>query len=224
MRARPTALTAAALAATAALTLSACGGGSGDGDSTISPTPPATTASTAPPTTAATPAGEPLTIDPALTLPADLKLNFDWQQPSDHTQAIALVTAANFMQSVIHGVVKQNPKDSGLVTYSAGDARTFGTDYVQQYIDHKWTVTGTDHYYDPKVDVTSSKASAQVTFCENQSKIFSKDIKTGKVFTTPESDSSYVSYAIVVAKLPLPTELWQAESITVKEKALECKQ
>ena len=222
----PTAVTAAVLTATAVLVLTACGGGdSGDssGSDKISGAPAATTA---PPVTtpAAAPIGAPPQIDPALKLPADLKLTFGWSTPADHAQAMALVTSADFIQAIDHGVVKQSVQGSSLTQYASGAALDYANRYIQQYIDHGWSLTGTDRYYDPKVKLTAGGTAAQVTVCEDQSKIFGKVIKTGKVLTTPVDDSSYLSYSIVVARLPTPTELWQAQSITVKEKALECKQ
>lgn len=221
MRGR-TAVTAATLA-TAAVLLTACGGG-GSGDSDKISSPPSTTAAPSSSATAtSTATGAPTKIDPSLALPADLRLNFDWAAPTDHAQAIALATAANFIQSMDHAVVKQSTKDAGLATYSSGKARSFATTFVQDYITHRWTLTGTDHFYRPKVTLGANKTYGEVTFCDNQSKVYGKEIKTGKVLTTPEDDSSYVSYSVVVAKLQLPTEVWQAQSITVKEKALQCK-
>lgn len=222
MRVR-TALSAAALATTAALTMTACGGGSGGGNDKI-PTTPSTSTTTAAAPTTAPPSGAALKIDPALKLPADLTVTFDWTLPSDHNQAVALVASADFIQAMTHAVVKQNTSDPVLAAYSAGDALSFGKSYVQQYVSHGWTLTGTDRYYSPKVQLSSAKSSAQVTFCEDQSKVFGKVISTGKILTTTPSDSSYVSYTITVSKLPVRTELWQAQSITVKEKALQCKQ
>lgn len=137
---------------------------------------------------------------------------------------MALTAAANFIQAMNHAVVKQTTEDPGLTTYAAGDALAFGRSYVQQYVSHSWTLTGADRFYGPKVEISSDKASGQVTFCENQSKVYGKEVKTGKVLTTQESDNSYVSYEIVLAKLPTQTEVWQAQSITVKEKASQCKQ
>ncbi len=222
MRAR-TAVTAAALAAASALILTACGGGSGGDDKITSS--PSTAASSASPSASPSPAGgASLKIDPALSLPADLKMQFDFKLPANHSESLALTTSADFMQAMNHAVVKQSTKDPSLAVYSAGDALAFGKSYVQQYVTHGWTLTGTDLFYTPKVTLSTGKSAAQVTFCENQGKVYGKVIKTGKVLTTPEDDNSYVSYTVSVARLPTPTEVWQAQSITVKEKALQCKQ
>jgi hypothetical protein len=223
MRAR-TAATTGALAAAAALLLAACGGGS-DGSDPISThrTAPATS----PPTASApvTPAGgRPLTVDPSLALPADLKLTFDWTLPADRTQAAVLTAGANYMQSLVHGVVRQSTAKSGLRTYAAGQAYTYATQYVQLHVDARKTLTGTDRYYRPVVEVAANKAAAQVTFCENQSKLYSKDVATRKIDVTGENNDSYLSYRLVLALFRPGTDLWQAQSVTVKERALQCEQ
>ncbi|MEE4543182.1 hypothetical protein V2S66_14535 [Streptomyces sp. V4-01] len=224
MRAR-TAVTTAALAATAALVLTACGGGGGSGDSDkIASSPTATTPSAAP-TTAATPTGgAPLRIDPSLALPADLKVSFDFPAPADRTESVALSASANFMQSMMFAVVKQNASTSGLHTYGSGKAYTYAQQYVQNHIAAKKSLTGTDLFYRPVVKLQSNKSVAEVTFCENQSHLYSKEIRTGKVHTTAPSDEDYTSYDIVLTKAPTQAEWWQAQSVDYKERALECKQ
>ncbi|MCM2426324.1 hypothetical protein [Streptomyces sp. RKAG337] len=218
----PTALTAAALATASALLLTACGGGGSDDKSDGIPGV-ATTASAAPTTTAAA-TGAPTTIDPSLALPADLKLNFDWATPADHTQAVVLTTTANFMQSLVHGVTQQSYAKSGLATYATDAALAYGKSYVKTRVDLKRTLTGTDHYYRPEITIASNKTSAEVTFCENQAKLFSKEIPTGKVHVNSESARSYAFYDIVLTKFRPNVDLWQARSIVVKESALQCKQ
>jgi hypothetical protein len=220
MRVR-TAVSAAALAAAAALTLTACGGGSGDGNDKISGAPTTTAAPTA---TASPPKVKALTIDPAFKLPAGLNLTFDWTRPADPTKAAALTAAANFMQSMAYGVVKQSATTSGLGTYATGGAHTYATQYVQNHIDAEHTLTGTDLMYRPVVKVAANKGAAEVTFCEDQAKLYSKEIPTGKVNVTTPSDDDYTSYDIVVVKAQTRAQWWQAQSVNYKERAVECKQ
>ncbi|MET9220558.1 hypothetical protein ABZX65_17555 [Streptomyces sp. NPDC003300] len=224
MRAR-SAFPVAALAATAALTLSACGGGSGGGDSKISPTTAPSATATATATSAQpTATGGVLTVDPALALPADLKLDFDWRLPADDAEAGVLTASADFMQSMTHGVVEQSVKGGALNTYAEGDAYSYAKQYVQMHIDAKKTVTGTDRFFRPAVKLLAKNSAAEVTFCEDQSKLFSKEIGTGKVHVTGADDRNYVSYQLVLSLFRPGTQLWRAQSITTKERALECKQ
>ncbi|MCL2734259.1 MAG: hypothetical protein FWE15_30120 [Actinomycetia bacterium] len=220
---RATPALATALAAVAALVLSACGSGSGGSD-TIDKGSPETTATTASASPSAAPTGPPPKVDALLALPADLKVVFDFGTPADHTQAAALTGAADFIQAISHAVVKQNAHDPLLSAYGAGDALAYARNYVQQNVQRKLTLTGTDRYYRPKVTASKGGGAVEVTLCNNQAKLYSKETATGKVHITPADDASYSLFDIVMVKLPSGKELWQAHSITVKGKALECEQ
>ncbi|BBA99935.1 hypothetical protein RVR_6774 [Actinacidiphila reveromycinica] len=222
MRVR-TAATATALAAAAALTLTACGGGSGSGDDKISAAP-STSAATPAPSTAPSGNGTALKIDPALALPADLKAQFSWTAPKNADEAAALSGAANFIQAIDHAVVQQNKSDPGLIGYAADDALAYAQNYVQQNVDQKLTMTGTDRYYGPTFTLGSGGGSVEVKLCNDQSKLYSKEVVGGKVHVTGASDRNYVSWDIVMVKLPTAQAVWQAHAVTVKEKALQCKQ
>jgi hypothetical protein len=223
MRAR-TALSAAALAVTAAFTLSACGGGSGTDGNKIPTTPPAKpSAPTSTPSASAASATGPVTVDPGLKLPAGLRLVFDFTAPTDHTQAVVLTTTANFMQSMVHAVAGQNPKDGTLYGYATGGALTYAQTYVKNHVALKRTLTGTDHFYRPVVKIVSPGV-AQVAFCENDTKLYSKDLATGKVNYSAGGEDSYTSYAITLSKAPTKTERWQAQSVTYQERAAQCQQ
>jgi hypothetical protein len=223
MRATSAALAALLTAATAA-GVTACGG-SGGGSDTIdggsSPTPTAASVSATTPEAAK---GAPPRIDPALALPADLKVVFDWSTPAGHTQAAALTDAADFIQAITHAVVKQDRNDVLLRAYAAHDALAYAQNYVQQNVQRGLTLTGTDRYYRPAVKVGTGGETVEITLCNDQGRLFSKETATGKVHTSPPDDASYSVFDIVMARLPTSTELWQANSITVKGKALECEQ
>lgn len=223
MRAR-TAVTAAALATAAALVLTACGGGSG-GDDKITSSPSTATTSASPSAPAGPADSASLRIDPSLALPADVKVAFQWTTPKDPTRAAALSGAANFVQAIDHAVVKQNKNDPGLRGYAADDALAYARNFVQENVDAKVTLSGTDRYYEPVFDTgTAGTQSVRIKLCNDQSKLYSKDIATGKVEVTGPSDRNYVLYDIVMVKLPAAKDLWQARGITVKEKSLQCKQ
>jgi hypothetical protein len=216
-------VTTAALAATAAITLTACGGGGGTtgGSDKIASSP--TVSATAAPTTTAPAAGAPLKIDPSLALPGDLKVTFTWSTPADPVQAAALSAAANYIQAIDHAIVKQNKNDPPLRAFSADDALAYAQSFVQENVADKLTVTGTDSYYQPVLSTESGGSSVDVKLCNDQSKAFSKEVATGKVHVTPVDDRSYVLYDIVMVKLPTARALWQAHAVTVKEKSLQCK-
>jgi hypothetical protein len=226
------AVTVCALAVVAAGALAACGG-SGSGDSaTISP---AATGGTSAATTTAAPTsapgsqpGAPLKLDPAVALPEDVKVVFDWTMPKDPVQNAALTAAANYLQSIDHAVVKQTAQDPPLLAHASGDALAYARDFVQRNVDGKLTLSGTDRFYRPVFGNGSSakggsKSPVEIRLCDNQSKIYSKDVVGGKVHVTGESDRSYVLFDILVVELPVAHPYWQAQGITVKEGSLQCK-
>lgn len=224
MRAR-TAVTAAALATAAALTLTACGGGGGsdkiDGNgSTQSPSASASSSATASPT------APPVTSDPNLALPKDLKLVFDWKQPADHNEAAALGNAANFMRAIAHGIVHRAPKDQLIGQYAqvGSGAMSYAGKQVQQAVSGGWTETGTDRYYRPTVKLGSQANGATVSFCDFQGKVYGKDLRTGKLLGTTVSANSYVYFTILMAKFPTGADLWQAVTVDVKAKATQCEE
>ncbi|MFG1809362.1 hypothetical protein [Streptomyces sp. NPDC049040] len=224
------AIPAFATTVVAAVVLSACGGGSGDGGSeTIPPAAPTTAAATtAPSGTPGSRTGAPLTLDPAVALPADVKVVFDWTMPEDPAQHAALTAAANYLQSIDHAVVRQNAQDPPLHAYAAGDALAYAGDFVQRNIEAKLTLSGTDRFYRPvfgngAAGTGGSKGSVEIRLCDDQSKIYSKDVVGGKVHVTAESDKSYVLFDIVLVELPTAHPYWQAQGITVKEGFLQCK-
>lgn len=221
MRARTSAGAAAVLAVTAAVALAGCGGGGSSSDKIPSGPP---SSSPAPPSSAAPSGGAPLKLDPALKLPADVTLTFDWQTPADRTKAAVLTATANYMQAMTHAVVKQSASGSSLGNYATGQAFTYAEDYVQRHIDAKLTVTGTDRYYRPVVKVTTGKPTAVVTLCENQGKLYSKEISTGKTDVTPQDADSFVSYDIALTEFRPGSGLWRASAITVKGRAAQCQQ
>lgn len=225
------ALTACALAvvsAAAAVGTSGCGSSGSDDDkiATAESSTPAASAS-ASPTASAGKAGAPLRIDPAVAMPADVKVVFDWTMPADTAQNAALTAAANYLQAVDHAVVKQNLKDPPLYAHSANTALAHGKDFVQANISGKLTLSGTDRFYRPAFAEGSGGARATsvgITLCEDQSKLYSKEIATGKVRVTGDDPRNYLSYSLVVVKVATAHPFWQVQGLAVTEGAKQCMQ
>lgn len=230
-RAAVTAFTATVVAAGA---LSACGSGSGSGGPATIPPASRTgatsgTGTAAPTSTAGSQQGAPLKLDPAVALPKDVTVVFDWTMPKDPVQNAALNATADFLQSIDHAIVRQTTQDPPLHAHAGGDALSYAVDFVQRNVASGLTLTGTDRFFRPVFDngkaaKGSSRTSVEIRLCDNQSRIFSKETATGKVHVTGESDRNYVLFDIVVVKLPAAHSYWQAQGITVKEGALQCKQ
>ncbi|MBU6531930.1 hypothetical protein ACFUIW_24045 [Streptomyces sp. NPDC057245] len=201
--------TAATLTATAALLLTACGSG-GDTEGASGPS-----SSPSPPRAADV-------NRPDVGLPEDLKLVFDFEEPSDADSAAALDDAANYIRALNHGITEQDPKDPAYGFYSAAGAARYAESQIQEYVDGGWTLTGEDRYYQAGTSPAGEGESIVVTFCEDQSRAYGKEVTTGKVHRTEESLASYQKFSLLMAPQE-DSPVWRAQQITVEGKAAACR-
>ncbi|MET7935964.1 hypothetical protein [Streptomyces sp. NPDC005322] len=219
MRRRAT--SALAAAAAAALLLAGCGGGDDkkDGDKIAGAQKGGASAS-------ATPSKEASGDDkgPEMTFPNDFKMVLDWERPSDAKQAAALDDAVNYVRGIRYGIVKQDAESAAYKYYStpSGNTQPYAKDQIEQHIKGGWTLYGTDRYTQPKVRVSDDDKRSSVTFCRDQSKMYGKEVKSGKILRTKASDKDYSFYEVVMELVP-KSELWQATSIEVQGEAKQCK-
>ncbi|WP_326721318.1 hypothetical protein OHT59_19640 [Streptomyces sp. NBC_00243] len=215
---------AAAFAATAALLLTACGSGddgSKDSDKIAGADTGGTKTSTSP-----SPSAEADTLDrPTMTFPSDFTMVFDRTEPSEAKEAAVLNDAENFVRAINYGVVQQDAEDAAYKFYSdpRGTAQAYAKKQIQQYIDGGWTVTGTQRYTQGKVDMASGGERASVSFCDDDSKFYGKEVKSGKVLKTEPSDKDYYFFEIVMTTSKDAEGLWTAEAVQVQKEATQCK-
>lgn len=211
-------MTAATLAATAALLLTACGGG--DEDASPDDIKGAGTSSSSPSASASGPAD----VDrPDVSLPSDLKLAFDFERPSDADHAAALADAANYIRALDHGIAQQDPNDPAYRFYSTGGAEKYAKSQIEAWVKDGWTVTGDDRYFDADLEPVGEGKSVLVSFCRNQAKFFSKKVATGKVNYTEENLDSYQRFSLLMSPSEASAEVWQARQIEVQGRVKECK-
>ncbi|MFE1286647.1 hypothetical protein [Streptomyces sp. NPDC058751] len=181
---------ATAFAATTALLLTACGGGD-DSPKANDKIPGADTTTTAPasPTTSA-PAD---TERPDITLPGDVKDEFEGWKTGDATKDTILADAGRAQTATNYAIIKGTPDTPGLAFYYKSKALTSSAKWVQKWLDAGITYTGTTRYYSPKVEIFDSK-SAGVSYCADETKAYNKDRKTGKVDRTSAGNDAYVLY------------------------------
>ncbi|MFE0880090.1 hypothetical protein ACFW4X_35260 [Streptomyces smyrnaeus] len=224
---RPAVSLAAATAA-AALLLAGCGGGD-DGDSKSDKIEGADSSkdkSPSPKKNEGTQEKEPDFRTSDIELPDDVKLVFDWDQPSDPDKAAALDGAADYMRALLHGTVKQDPKDPVLAKHVVPlqTAQEFATTVIKMDVKDGVTATGEERYYRENVGEVVDGKLAEVAFCVDQSKIFDRKIKSGKVLHTEESASSYMRYTLVMQKSDKKGLHWKARTFEFEGKAVEqCK-
>ncbi|MGW3131667.1 hypothetical protein [Streptomyces sp. NPDC001123] len=185
-------LTSATAGLSAALLLAGCGGGSTSGGK-------GTDAKAAVPASAGASASPAADGRPKITLPADDILTFTPEQDSDPVKDAILKDNAEFVRALDAAVVAQNPRLPALEYYTEGEGAVAAQEWVQSFKKAGWTVTGTVRYTDRQVSV-ESKDRASLTYCGDESKGYTKVIKTGVIEHTKVTKNSYVAYGAQVQK------------------------
>ncbi|MEU6255298.1 hypothetical protein [Streptomyces sp. NPDC047043] len=155
-------------------------------------------------------------------MPKDLNLVFDFDQPSDPKHAAALADAQNYVKAMFHGITAQDPNDPAYQFYSDGQASQYVKSQIQTWTKGNWAPTGTDKYYDAETTTLSGGKRVLVTFCENQAKAYSKEIKTGKVLRGEESLNSYSKHRLLMSPASGSSQVWKVHVNEVIGKAKEC--
>ncbi|MFI9827013.1 hypothetical protein ACIHIX_04950 [Streptomyces sp. NPDC051913] len=214
---------AAALVASAALLLTACGGedDGSKGNDKIAGADQGSATPSASASASGAPAGDkPDGVD--VSLPKDLTMVFDWDKPKDKNEAAAMDDAANFLRAIYRGIDKQTTKDAALTTYATGDGLHYGEVQINAWIKGGWTATGTERHYEATTRSASSGSSVEVAFCVDSTKFYGKEIKTGKVLKTEPSIKDFDYFKIIMTKFPTAEGLWQASKVYVQTKAAKC--
>ncbi|MFI8220139.1 hypothetical protein [Streptomyces sp. NPDC085932] len=214
---RPARLATAALTASAALLLTACGSGGGDGASSdkIAGADTAETPS-ASPSGSATADG----IDrPEIKLPSDMKLVFEGRRTGDAAKDAILAdnerTVSTVWQAMAHGDVKK----SGMAFYYTDDALAGVYQYAKGAIAKRTSWAGTLRYYDRQVTVFDKK-SAALTYCVDESGADLKDRETNKLRGTKTTSDSYVYYNLGLKKNA--DGVWQTWDLTEDRGSQKC--
>lgn len=188
MRTRTTAA-AAALTTAVALLLTGCGGSESE-DSGKDKIAGADTGASASPTPTATDDG----IDrPQVSLPEGDTLVFAPETTGDAKTDAVLKDNAEYLRSIDEAIGKQDPKSEAVAFYSKDSAYIGSVEWISGFVKDGVTVTGTVRYFDRKVTF-SEDGSAGLVYCADESKGYTKDVKTGKVNATEATKDSYVLY------------------------------
>lgn len=216
---------AAALAATAALLLTACG--SGDDKASDNDKIAGADQGSATPTESASASGAPAEdkpdgVDVSLPKGMDLTMVFDWDKPKDKNQAAAMEDTANFLRAIYRGIDKRTTNDAAVVAYSTGDGLHYAKTQINAWIKGGWTATGTERHYDVSTRSATNGQAVEVAFCVDSSKFYGKEIKTGKVLKTEPSLADFDYFKIIMVESPTADSLWQASKVYVETKAAKC--
>ncbi|MBB6076146.1 hypothetical protein [Streptomyces paradoxus] len=214
---------AAALTATAALLLTACGSGddkSGDNDKIAGAGQAAETPKESASASQAPAGDKPDGVD--LSLPSDMDLVFDWDKPKDKNEAAAMDDAANFVRAIYHGVYKRTSDGAAVTAYSTGEGLHYAKTQIDSRVDGGWTATGTRRHYQATTRSAPNGKSVEVAFCVDSSKFYGKEVKTKKILKSEPSIADFDYFKIVMVKFPTDQGLWQASKVFVEAKAAKC--
>ncbi|MGW4729943.1 hypothetical protein ACWEQC_12325 [Streptomyces shenzhenensis] len=213
MKRRPLPI-AAALAAAAAFLLTACGSSddSKDNDKIAGAETSGTTAS-------ASPSASGSADRPEITLPDDLKDTFEGWKTGDATEDAVLADVAQRVDATNYAITQGDVDLPALSFYYSGTALADAKDWVQSIAKDGYSITGTNRYYNAKIEVFDS-ASAGVVYCEDQGKAYAKDRKTNKVHKTEVTNESYVLYSTRVEKNE--QGVWQTTKLTSQRGHKSC--
>ncbi|MEV0257664.1 hypothetical protein AB0H82_25825 [Streptomyces sp. NPDC050732] len=209
----------AALAATAALLLTACGSGDDDKpkaedriagadqgskkDKSASPAPSTGTEATR----------------PDMKLPQDVTETFVGWKTGDSLKDAVLADAGRAQTAVTYAVTQGDANEPALGFYQDGQALVGSARWVKSIVDSGSTFSGNVRYFAPKVSMLD-KGSAAVVYCSDESKAFNKNRKTKKVTKTPASDQSYVTYSTRLDKNE--QGVWQTTRLESKRGDATC--
>jgi hypothetical protein len=207
---------ATALAATAALLLTACGSGDDDSKANdkIAGADTGDSASASPSASPSQASGR-----PKISLTSDNKITFKPEQVGDSAKDAILTDNAEFVRALNAAIIAQNPRLPALEYYTEGEAAAAAEQWVESFKKAGLTVTGTVRYFDRQVTIESDK-TASLTYCGDESEGFTKVIKTNKVEKTKPDKDSYVSYGLKVQKNA--KGIWETVKIASVRGAAKC--
>lgn len=210
-----------ALATATALLLTACGGESSEADEKI----PGAGESSAEASASPSEKGEAKEgFDrPELKFPSDVEFKFGWQKPSGAKEAAVLKDTEEYLKSIIHGITKQDPADSAHKFYAVplSQAATYAEDQIKRAKEAGNTVSGVQQFPSAQVKLSGTR-TASVTYCQDESKFYSKTVKEGKVKVTEPSNNSYYSFTLVLEAPSAGEGPWRAKAISGKQGVAEC--
>ncbi|MEU0968433.1 hypothetical protein ABZ357_24445 [Streptomyces sp. NPDC005917] len=211
-------LTTATAGVTAALLLAGCGGGDGGDSKSNDKIAGADTGAS----TSASPSASASTASdgrPKLDMPSDLSYSFDWAQTGNADKDAVLADSEQSIKAVDLAIVHQDALDKAYLYYYEGEAAAGTQKFIQNYVDHKASITGAYRFYSPDVAV-SKDGTASFSYCEDQGKAFVKYLKTNEIRKTKVTAKSYVAYH---ASLKKNTKgVWVVEKIISQIGSAEC--
>jgi hypothetical protein len=206
---RPARLVTAALTASAALLLTACGSGRSDDSSSDKIKGADTGANSSPSATASASDVK----RPEITLPKSFQVTFSgWTNSDPKLQAI-LDDGRQQLLGSYSAIIKADPESEAMTFYNTGTALTTGKKWISGFVEKDLTLVGKTRGYNPQVRI-SADGSGTFFYCVDESKASTKNGKTGEITNTPAA-TAQVLYQTKLRKNA--DGVWQTTSVTTTQ-------
>ncbi|MFG2964524.1 hypothetical protein ACGFZS_14715 [Streptomyces sp. NPDC048288] len=192
---------AAALAATAALLITACGGAGDDSRGGIKIAGDAaagsgSSSSSASPLSSASADKN----TPTFAFPSDIDTTVERRSIGNATKDAILRDVAYSAQARLEAFAKGDGHTANMNRYFAASALTYWTQRVATVRKDGLTVTGHYRFFDFAVEDVEKPGTAAARYCEDQSTAYGKEVKTGKVLHTKPSDNDFILITLQATK------------------------
>ncbi|MEV2255834.1 hypothetical protein AB0I94_35655 [Streptomyces sp. NPDC050147] len=212
MNRRPIRLLTAAITASAALLLTACGSGGDDKDSSDkiegAGDGGSKASASAAPSNGSGKAGR-----PTIKLPSSFKMEFvGWTNSDPKLQAI-LDDGKEALRADHAAIIEGDPDASYVKFYNNPTSEASSKKWIKGFVDKDLTLTGEARISKPQVRINST-GSGILFYCMDESKGFTKNLKTKEVVGTPKDQSPRVQYQTRLDRTK--DGVWKTSSSTTK--------
>lgn len=206
---RPARLVAAALTASMALLMTACGSGGEDSSSdTIKGAEAGDGKTSAGPSASASPGG---VKRPEITLSKEFQAIFEGWSNSDPKLQEILDDGREELRSKYAAVIEADPESDAVAFYNSEATRATARKWIKQFTDDNDSIIGKVRVFDPQAHL-SDTGSGVLFYCVDERQASTKNRKTNKIVNTPDKPESLIQYRLRLDKTP--QGVWKTTSLT----------
>ncbi|MEU6761422.1 hypothetical protein ABZ916_02750 [Streptomyces sp. NPDC046853] len=196
MNRRPIRLLTAAITASAALLLTACGSGGDDKDSSDKIEGAGDGGSRASASPSAKPGGA---KRPEVELPGSFKADFAGWQNSDPKKQAILDDGRERLKAEYLAIIDSDPQSKAVSFYNSEQALTSSRTYIKGYVDNDHNLIGKARVFNPQVSI-SDTGGGVLFYCVDESKGYTLDRKTKEKTGTPDDVNPALQYRTTLRK------------------------
>ncbi|MFD4410381.1 hypothetical protein [Streptomyces sp. NPDC058466] len=137
---------------------------------------------------------------PTFDFPSDITVKVDRKPTGDATKDAILRDVAYSAQARLEAFGEGKGQTANMNRFFAVPALTYWAGRVTTVKNDGLTVTGDYRFFNFNVTDVANGKTAAVRYCEDQSKGYSKEIKSKKVLRTQPSDKDFILYTLQAVK------------------------